>query len=465
MQKNSLVIAIPLSILLGVVLFSHNAQAETLFGQNTTTPNAVDRYGIGSGEGSGGGGLTREDLVWQRFGFNQTINIGKIGVQGCQYNPADNLDYTFYFASTTHAMNEIKADHNKLSTHTVGTAETVNDFAFSASCNPKSTSTWSMMTADFSTPHVHSTSTPIEYVIIYVSQSGGSPLSGGVLRVNNNSIPFGVLAPVSLLYSGGASTIASADFANYGDLSLEIYEDNSNLYIDTPEQYETVSGTFNIGGRCQTSSNVDLNIIYDENLATTTIDFVITDIPCVSNAWNFEVTGGIDPAGDWYVVATDNYGGYDTVDFTYDETFVPDIPVVVLDWTCNISFLSFDPCAAFADFAEGIVGGIWNIIRGLGNTLTSSRPLGYVKEIVTAVKSANDTASSTDYLIPQARFAVPTTTAFLNTKYRFDMNFLSASTFTNVLPKSSWDTIRPYMNLIIYLLFAVYIYRRIKNLV
>lgn len=442
-----------------------NAKAETLYGQNTTTPYASDRYGIGTTEGSTGQGFDRDALIWQRLGLQGTVNIGKIRLEGCQHTPADNMDYRFFFASTTHALNEIIADHNKLSTHTVGTEEVKENFAFSATCNPKSTSTWSFMEIDFSTPHVHSTSTPIEYLIIATNQGGGVPLDSGIFRVNNNSIPFGIPAPVSLLYSGGASTISNANFANYGDLSMELYQDNSELYIDTPVQYETVTGTFNIGGRCQTSSNVDLNIIYDENLATTTIDFVITDIPCTSNSWSFEVTGGLEPEGDWYVVATDNYGGYDTVDFTFDQTFVPEVPPVVLNWSCNISYLSFDPCATFADMVENIIGGIWNIVRGLGNTLTSSRPLGYVKEIVSAVKTANDTASTTDYLIPQARFYVPTTTAFTNTGYRFDMNFFSADTFTNVLPQSSWDSIRPYMNLVFYLIFGFYLFRRIKRLV
>jgi len=135
---------------------------------------------------------------------------------------------------------------------------------------------------------------------------------------------------------------------------------------------------------------------------------------------------------------------------------------IALNWSCNISYLSWDPCATFGDFVEDILNPASEAVKNLALGFLDQAPFSYLTELQDAYNSSTDYAMSfSTTSLPLISYTI-TGSSWNSTT---SIPIVTNTSLTDVIPKSIWDTLRPYFNMVLYVLFGWYLYRKITRFI
>jgi len=208
-----------------------------------------------------------------------------------------------------------------------------------------------------------------------------------------------------------------------GDLSIT-YPDPLHAH------YGNTMGSVVVTGVCP--ANVDLTFSNGAIFQETYQEWIIQDITCSAGTYSYDA-GAMPYDGTWDLHASSTGGTEYDVAFNffgtapYEVSDVADMGGLIGEWFKN--YRDLRPYSYAIDF--------WNIFTSVFN------------------------ASSTSTTLPSASFTVATSVSpYMSGTY----DIFTPSAFYGLLDQSAWDSLRPYMNLVLYFVFALYFYRRIHKL-
>jgi len=299
----------------------------------------------------------------------------------------------------------------------------------------------------------HSTSTDHIGGILF-KQSGCVGTCGYSLALTADNYP----DTFPFVYRGGYKNRWSGSsrgyFSDYKDLQFRIYRDDTQFTITNPERYENISGVFDITGTCQT--NVGL---YIKPLATSTPIFY-RQPACSGNAWTTRFTGLT--SGAWYIYATSTEA-IRSVAFNYSSA-TDDLllQTPLLNWSCEITYLnSWNPCASFSNFINDWVSAVGLTIQDWSSKVSDVRPFSYVPEIYNSVQTVIN-ATTTNTLLPNVGVTIATSTS---PYFGTTISLFTPDVLLQILDQETWDTFRPYAISVLYILFVMYLWKRIIRLI
>lgn len=241
-----------------------------------------------------------------------------------------------------------------------------------------------------------------------------------------------------------------------GALSIVQPQDGSEYNASSLQMEGTCSETVN-GKLCQHDIN-------GNELPATCSWF---DAACFGNQWiNYDYTLPTSTDVFLYRITATSTTETSTAFFThrwgttvspevFDQYATTTIPIAEIQLTflpsCNIPFLNFDPCRAINNAVNDLLNATAGIIKRNVDKGLNTRPYSYVKDIYDTIVLANGTPSTT---LTGLHFVSATSSI------NVDMMMFNASSTTLILSQQDWDNLRPSMNLLLYLVFAVYIYYR-----
>lgn len=136
---------------------------------------------------------------------------------------------------------------------------------------------------------------------------------------------------------------------------------------------------------------------------------------------------------------------------------------LIEDWTCNISIWSagdWDPCAVFGSFVSDFLLAIWNVIINFFTGWIHKPPFGYLGQIYSIISVTISAVQEGETEIPTLAFdyhLVPNQTPVTITLFQ-------QSTLTSVINQSGWDIMRPYFSALLYFMFIVSVWHRVKSI-
>lgn len=304
------------------------------------------------------------------------------------------------------------------------------------------------------TPYLVSPSTPVTSILIESSEAGGG---GGETTIRymltQNRYPPDYINPG--FYSAGyASGLANNYFgsqsqlSNLRDLAIKVYVSSipTSLQITYPENNSTVSDLpQTITGTC--SDDFDL-FVYDGLSYASSTNAFGSSIVCPGSEewfWSFNPeqgfwsvfassTGQSDGIIFYYLAQSTQPTGTSTPTSTTPFDGIPNATIDI-DWTCEISFFSWNPCQVLGNIVEAALNAGFNTMGDLMRSLAANtRPFSYVPILATSVVSNAVNPTSTIDLIP----SIPLLTSV--------NGFETASTSIIYLPgiqRPIWDTIPP----------------------
>lgn len=144
-----------------------------------------------------------------------------------------------------------------------------------------------------------------------------------------------------------------------------------------------------------------------------------------------------------------------------DSGITPEFIDTISGWTCNISYLSWDPCNAFASFVSRFLLSIWNQMIAFHLNYIQRPPFSYIGEMyylyTSSITSIENNASSS---LPAVSIVIIKQKGFSTTT----LPVLSQSNLYGVLNQSQWNQLRPYIEMIFYLLFGFWLWHYIRSL-
>lgn len=323
----------------------------------------------------------------------------------------------------------------------------VNLFQSSSTTSPWVTG-WNTIPFDETYIYNSSTTTPkfLYFRIQCDSGCGGSTAPSFGMSDNYYGLPFvgtfnsttpgylGDQYPMLYNYTYSTST---------AQLMFKIGSDDpfSGLSITYPDNQSTQSGEFDVGGTCV--ENLDFYLwqgVGDYNLRTQGYTF---PIDCNNYTWGTTINN-ID-GGYWWIEVRDSTDVKGLIVY-----FIAQTPIPPYTTTTN-PFINSSSTSEFMF--------LWGFAS---STTKYLRPFSYVWDIYNAISTAFSNASATPMF---QEINVVTTTTLPTGGFTFDIPEINNTQIEKVLPSASWSTIKAFSTVILYLLFILYVYHRIKRIV
>lgn len=221
------------------------------------------------------------------------------------------------------------------------------------------------------------------------------------------------------------------------DLIFRFGQSTNYLSITNPSPDEYISDALTITGTCSDDVDLTLSQPYDYNHPD---DELNTTATCTGD--QFEWSVGYLNAGEYYLFAS-------STDAWTDVWFV----------SAGESSFYMATSSPFNTY-EGGEAGFWSFILNRYNNIIDLKPFSYVYQIYSAFDNAFDNASGTspfDEFTITASTTVPGVPEFTIPKIDHDIA-------TDIVSQSQWDTLRTTLQIVIYLVFIYYIWRRTVSL-
>lgn len=439
---------IAISTLLGVVLFSESAQALQLY-QSNFNASSASKCGIGNGEDcSTDNGLTRDDYVWQEVliqpsSTDERITIDQVKLKWCDGDADTTPTATWKaFLIPNDEQFALGRIDNDWSAHASSTSNELNGMP-TVACDP-TTSSNTYEDAEFNWPgsgySITATST-VSHIVFKATYGGMGPIVGPVFKTVIPSYPPASFSAFQFLWNGGSNTI-NGNLAENGDLAIEIYRSETQLTIDYPAHNQTYESVSSFEGECTDDVNYG---ICNVTVAGEEIWCAYDSTVCgIGDNW-ISTSYNLTDEGYYLLEATSTAGMQDLAFFTIQE-----------DFATSTSPFTGNPFSG----EEGGDMGFWGYLWGWAKkAFSEARPWSYVPEIYNAIRTANLSASSTSPF-PEVTLVSPnggsTTTITLAQ--------IDAEQVYTLVPESAWNTLRPVMEGVIYLVFALFVWRKVKQL-
>ncbi len=243
---------------------------------------------------------------------------------------------------------------------------------------------------------------------------------------------------------GGSPTAdVRFDTANTDLFGLFIMDEEEDiLTIDYPLNNESNNDfpVINMTGKC--STGLDLSIFDGVTTASSTF-LVQSSLSCDSDQWFFPL---LAPAQGFYnILATSTNAVAGSV-FFYSAESQEFIPI-----TATSTF----------DLLEGGEGGFWTFLyNNFVQNYLKLRPYSYFSDIYHTVGSSTANLTSTSPF-PELDFTIVAGGATTS----FDLETIEITDVYDVLPQAGWQTLRILFNIVLYISFVFFLYRRIKRLI
>jgi len=324
--------------------------------------------------------------------------------------------------------------------------------------------TASELTFTFGTPYSVTNQTDITGFRLHMNAGTTNPAP--VLRVSENLFPpIGGFNSVYDLNSGTFPNFNSAntEYDTY-DLWTRVYIDDPNvLRITSPANGSLLTTTpVVISGTCFDDFALD---VYNGLTVASSTEAYSSWVQC-SPVFGFGA-GVTVSEGSWTAYAYSSSTS-DTVTFFYSPDYGGFIGTTtptynpIAGWSCNIPYLNFDACAVIATSIDRIASTIAVFFRAVLTGVTSIPPFNWLSDIKDAIDTGISTATTTTDIVPLT-VTIPTST--MGTAAPFTMQLFTHAQFTDVVPQDTWDDLRPYFNMAVYLLFGMYLFYRILHAV
>lgn len=437
MQKNIKVLMIPISILLGLVFFTGTAHAYSTIQENQDTGNAqldfefCDRTAVGF-TASTSSPFTAFNLRVQNNTTTPWLVRYYLHEADSQYKPIGNpLAFGSYDASLLPTTNDPSP---------VTTAFPWGE-SFAISQGHK----YSIVITSSKYPTLCTGGLVVSYL-------GTQPTNGSYPTYieDDDNLPAGWQAfgysPKIALLTGSATT--------------------HTLTIEQPRNGSTQIATpINIEGFCP---NEDVNFkMCSETVGGTEISCAWGSTVCYNDEW---ISSGFDvgtTTTSWYRITATTTNATTTSFFLFrfggsigenanststPEIFLPDFqPTINLFGSCPIPFLGWDPCYEINKVTVFLIQAFVGTVKRITDASINAKPYSYVLDVKQAFDTANQTHTST---ITGVHFTSATSSI------NVDMYLFTATSTTLILSQQDWNNLRPGMNLLLYLIFALWIYTR-----
>lgn len=285
-----------------------------------------------------------------------------------------------------------------------------------------------------------------------------SPRETPVFKLEDDNYPenFGFTFQAEKYMSGGTDNGVLDQ-----DMSFRINVEEGLLEILSPLDDWTVSGSLLTHGTCE--NNVNLRLSDWPTSSSSTVEFFDT-VSCLNDTWSKNYGSSL-PTDRYYLTATST-GEADAVSFLYlneiststeeigglIDTFIDDVRD---SFSCEIPFLSWNPCGALAYLLEAMNNTAEAIAIAIYNYFTNNKPYSYLTDTYTAFYNGLNNPTAT---------LATSTISITSPYYSFDEEVFNADTFTQILDQDTWNNLRPFFSSIIWLLFAVYLFSVIKRI-
>jgi len=269
------------------------------------------------------------------------------------------------------------------------------------------------------------------------------------------------------------SSLASAFRSNFSemqdamDLHITVYTPERNLSILSPQNgqvYTTYDQyrEFYINGSC--SENLQLRMFaIQEGLDK------YYNVTCSTTISFWEIQGMNLPDGYYSLRASSTNNSQIGSGFWYQNLYASssvasttptfsEIYTKIKNWSCNVPYLSWDPCADISSIFISIFDSLTTAVKTVFGSFRATKPYSYVPELYDIFSTALETTTSTT---PLATFVVPTSTNFLNTKFQGTFHLFDSTTLTSILPANQWTVIRSFASAFFYLLFGFWLYKKV----
>jgi len=270
--------------------------------------------------------------------------------------------------------------------------------------------------------------------------------------------------PVS--YTTNFSDQADATWSTVtGKAKFALYKNDDTFTIDNPvnntSYFEPVSLSYY--GRCIYPDNIFIETQYSSSLVgSLSLNYASTTC-AVAGTWLYNY--GTSTAG-YYALNASTTAGY-TDGVSYVVTSITDttgsgignLSCTVPTWSCpELTIFVGDVCKAAAKVWSSVQCKI--TLQGLNSyvSVINKKPFSYIPEIYNSIRNGV-TASSTAGTLPEAFVHISTTTT--SPFYHPNMTLFQASTLTSIIPQNQWDTVRPYIIALLYIIWLRWLWFRI----
>jgi len=240
--------------------------------------------------------------------------------------------------------------------------------------------------------------------------------------------------------------------------------------IDTP--FASTQNPVVLGGSCNATSTLDITLDDEDPYDASNAEGRRASPFCLNNRWTWNQVPSLH-TGTWFARGTGtnplSETGYDHDFITFfvatgTATSTNPIPISPLAFTfsltCQIPYFNYDPCAALSTLLNNFKQGLYSWTIGAVIKLGNVKPYAYIPQVVSAFRQGVQNESSTSTL-PVASVTISTTT---DSYFHPTIVLFQASTLTSILSQNTWDTIRPYAVIALYLVFLNYLWFRFIHL-
>lgn len=328
---------------------------------------------------------------------------------------------------------------------------------------------------NFATPYVLTEEHEITNIVVFTQVPGGGTYAAPYWGLTSEGYPPPGYTGFPQLWSGfycydtGCSSYTPNSALGY-DYRITIYRNDTQLAFTSPENNTTVNTTPTpITGTCTTGLGVDLQVYNGVTYASSTESFGIS-LACSSNLWSTSVNL---TQGYWNAFASSTGQTAGITFYFLAQSLLPTasstVPIEEVNTiaedllnipACAIPFLGWDPCTVLNGFINVMKTSLTSFFTAAWENEKNLRPYSYVYEVYTSMNYGFTNPTTTDAL-PAVNIEISATTSPYFAP-QFD-NLFVPSNVENIVPQSSWDTIRPFFNFVIYLVFLMWAWNWIRR--
>jgi len=229
------------------------------------------------------------------------------------------------------------------------------------------------------------------------------------------------------------------------ELAFKLYRSDATLTINSPRS--SVRQSFRVQGNCSQSVRYCLQ---NEFTTASSTSIYCSTASCTNDAWQSIAFTGLTPKL-WFANASSTEGQYEKTDSTMF-LYASNMPL-------PDDFGDFIDEVANPGSIIGPVSGADSVMGNTVDVLTTLRPLSYIKDIYDIMRNAAFTPTSTTFSIGY------TTTTSTSAYIGSNIPLVSKSTLDNFLPSADWTGFKTIVTGVLYLGFALYLYRRVRKFV
>lgn len=405
-------------LVVGAFLFSKTANADTTY-QSNFTNDASDLCGFGKFDnqcGAPGGVQTIsawQDLLILPSSADPQITITGFDI-GCYLAGGSgnaNTKITGYLLDDDDWTKFVSESHGEVkqsratSTTDVLTCEGKNVGSNATVLNGD----YGTVHLQFQTPYTIQTGHTAKALVIRITSAGGFINGSPVLKEVDDSYPGPEFTSFSQFWSGGGHSDTGDNdyFQNSRDLAIRIFrssaETQNMLTIQVPDRGSIQSTNFPFGGTCPTGETVHYGITscvtFGSCTATDTPEIYST-ASCSNNVWSTTISttqmNSVLDFKQWYAYATTTLQRAANMFFFGTPPTEPNPGQINIIHSCEIPFLSWDPCVQLQDFINASKAAVQNTITGTFTLVQNTKPYAYIFQIYGVLHSslASTTASS-----------------------------------------------------------------------